>query len=907
MVSRLIVFLLFLSLINPVSAVQNEHEILTDGTIKVIYPSSYYQDALIMQDRLETVLSGYRDDFGIESTIPWTGILEQSSILANGYVSMPLPRTSWQISPNTSIIKPDAWYEIMAIHEGRHFAQYEALKRGGTHAAYILGGPSLMIDVNHKFIPKWMREGDAVVAETIYSDQGRGRQASFERSFRALILDNPDISYQRVVNSSYMNAYPDYYHYGYYMSGYLMNTYGEDAMRKLFNDMGRVPIPLWKVTDSLRTMSGEQIDQELVFEATRDDLYNRWSADEQRREPTGREVIYSPDQNGYVEIVDYHIDDQGLYAVTMDGTNSASGALYDVETGDQISKRTRFATLYLDVSSSYIAVVEDRRDTFGNGSHGVLALYNRENMSSRDIAEETFFGSPAISHDQELLAVAVFDRESGTTLHIYTLEGTLKKIIVPDERMFFTQLAWNLEHELVAVVNHDSQQYLAEIDTESGKIENRQELDDQFITSLYADPSSGDIYYSSDASGVEEMYAVSGDNVPDQITVSRFGVWNPLAFGHQFFAVEQQSFDRQVIVSLDLEVIREPESFRTDYVSAHYQKDRFTTSFNEPIPEDGSFESYDPIKYIGTLYSWGLMIDDLDSIGFGLRGSEPLVRHFWELSLRYDIPQDFWYTHSEWTTKGDKLAFELSTDLFHAPQSIETYGVGYQVLFNLYQERFSQHHTKVSTNRYGIMAGTTSTQTFVGTVYHDLSLGVFPPRRSLKQFELGMAQHTEMQLVPTDQQLFYRLYSRSYGYLPGPLPDDTFMITNRINYRNIRTIDSEPKALPWYVTPARGYGLDDIDDTDHLLGTASIGYHVPLFYPDLSLLNTFYFKRVRLELFGDLTYGKHGVFPSAGIELNTDFTLFNLYWLEISAGAQAVYNFTDQHMSFSVMLMGAAL
>ena len=621
-----------------VSLQAQTNHVLTAGEMDIVYPSSYQREAVRMQENLSTVLSGYRNDFFIDKTLQWTGILEETSIYGNGYVALPLPITSWQVNPNISIIHPDSWYEMMAIHEGRHIVQNEALNRGVARAAYYLGGPSLMTDFSRITIPKWMLEGDAVASETIYSDQGRGRQASFERSMKALILDHLDISYQKVVNASYMRGYPNHYVYGYFLTGYLMNTYGSDVMPRLFDEMGRNPIPLWRVTQALHNVTGERMNQQSLFEAAKEDLYGIWSQADSQLEVTPRDVIFTPEQNGAVEIIDLHVGKDGVYAVTWDGTHGLTGALYDPETGDQTSRRLKLPAGPVDISERLIAVIESPTHMFGKSETGMLSMYDRETGNPREISTGPFFGNPAISPSEQRIAVSVFANSIGTAVDIYSVDGELTHRIEPQERMFFTHIAWLGERSLAAVANQGSRLYLVSMNIDGSDFDVMYEFEDEFVTSIYADPQSSTVYVSSDRSGTEEIYSITQDGIVKQRSISRFGVFQPYLHENELYAVEQVTFDRQEAVMLADNEIEHIQDRRTEYVSSFYDPDRFFPSANSNDQDSVTAKPYRAADYIGTLYGWGLLSDGIDTVGLGLRGADPLADHVWETSVRYSLP-----------------------------------------------------------------------------------------------------------------------------------------------------------------------------------------------------------------------------------------------------------------------------
>ena len=163
--------------------------------------------------------------------------------------------------------------------------------------------------------------------------------------------------------------------------------------------------------------------------------------------------------------------------------------------------------------------------------------------------------------------------------------------------------------------------------------------------------------------------------------------------------------------------------------------------------------------------------------------------------------------YADWFSDLEVFDVSFTAELYPDPLSAYTHGVGYSVGAVISQRLQFERHRLYTSHRYGLGAYSQSSQPFLGSVFYDMSIGTRPAARGLQPFETGFWQYSELLLYPVDQDLLYRLYARSSAYLPGPLPDDSINVVNRMNFRNIKN----NFAISWYLQPARGFESEEIE------------------------------------------------------------------------------------------------
>ena len=148
---------------------------IEDKNFQVIFPSTSESEA----NYILNLLNYYRDpvngsyDANLRN---WPLVLRTERAKPNGFVALMPRRSEWfSHAAITPIISSLEWNQSLAIHEYRHMVQYDFLKRDNLQYGYYLFGEFGQAALMALTAPQWYFEGDAVWAETVLSDAGRGR------------------------------------------------------------------------------------------------------------------------------------------------------------------------------------------------------------------------------------------------------------------------------------------------------------------------------------------------------------------------------------------------------------------------------------------------------------------------------------------------------------------------------------------------------------------------------------------------------------------------------------------------------------------------------------------------------------------------------------------------------------
>lgn len=197
----------------------------------LIYPqgtdSMAYRYALYLENAYHPI----QKTMGKPMKAKFPVILHPGSMSSNGMVSW-APRRMELITTPSSDLSAQEWAKHLVLHESRHVIQTGKVMHGIFKPLYYLIGEQAA-GVASFFLPTWFLEGDAVSTETAMSNGGRGRLPEFNMNYRAQMLGgNKTYSFDKWLLGSYKDYTGTYYALGYDMTSYARQQYGADIWDK---------------------------------------------------------------------------------------------------------------------------------------------------------------------------------------------------------------------------------------------------------------------------------------------------------------------------------------------------------------------------------------------------------------------------------------------------------------------------------------------------------------------------------------------------------------------------------------------------------------------------------------------------------------------------------------------------
>lgn len=505
----------------------------------VIYPKAFSPYSKKFSEFLEETYEKIRvlfPDSIIDEKSRWPIFINTFNITANGYVNYSSKHSQFygSISPEA----PEIWLEKLALHELVHIFQNELGKKHFLKALlYIFGQEGYSLLINSAIGNNWLWEGQAVASESIFSNYGRGNDPRFDMELKALLLEDdlkkfPDY-YNHLANSSW-KLYPNYYVYGYFLTLYLKERYGDDIWTKLFTESSNFPIFSFYV--GVRKITGKDIND--IYKEMLKDLKEKYTKQVEnlklsaerfltRSPKLGRtDYLYpKPLPNGDVLALRSQYRDflrrsssvKQLIKINPEGKITYLGEVK----ADKTSKIQLGSNLV--VWSALESSLRWRSETYRN-----IYTYNLKTRLKKKISQNGRFFSVAISPDDTTIAGVFLDHSNKASIRLIDAKtGKTLKSFFEDQNEFYFDLHFNNNRDLIYVrtLSKTEENQVETLDIDTGKVSVFFRNKD-----INANPIADGryVFYESSYSGIQNIYAYDvEEKVHFQVTSSRLGSFSP--------------------------------------------------------------------------------------------------------------------------------------------------------------------------------------------------------------------------------------------------------------------------------------------------------------------------------------------------------------------------------------------
>jgi hypothetical protein len=244
----------------------------------IVFPDYYEGKAQELARVLQTSHSNIGASLQVKKLPDAPFLIHPQSVNSNGLaVYAPKRVELWSLEPLDSYSLPWLWQ--LAIHEGRHTAQMKALyQRGGGKVLYKVFGEHIVGALLAIYVPYWFLEGDAVVAETSLAPVGRGDSPEFDFEFKARVLDKGKMKFDKAKMGSMKDFVPNRYNLGYHLVSFAREKYGKDIWGDV---LGSISSDFWKLKAWGETsQQGLNIKGEKLYNEMIDSLTVSWKTED---------------------------------------------------------------------------------------------------------------------------------------------------------------------------------------------------------------------------------------------------------------------------------------------------------------------------------------------------------------------------------------------------------------------------------------------------------------------------------------------------------------------------------------------------------------------------------------------------------------------------------------------------
>jgi len=844
----------------------------------------------------------------------WPLVLNSRSAVANGWVGY-LPRMSewYPAAPQDEFGGTLDWYHLLAVHEGRHMAQFDAFDQGFNRLAGICFGELGLGAFTFFGTPIWFIEGDAVATETALSNSGRGRQPIFDMGIRTLLLSGQRYSYYKAFLRSYKDYYPNFYALGYHLVTHNRREFGADVWSSIMRRSAKYSYWPWSFSRSMRKITGRNARS--TYDDTMDELQTMWMEQVDGLTETPVEIVNQKRKRVWTNYkFPYQISDGSIVALKT--------GLADPYTLVRLypdGKEKRMIQIdYTDgisVNADKITwCVQNVDPRWWAQSFSDVVVYDIRSSTRKQITKKGKYFAPAFSSDGKQIAAVKMELDRHCSLVILDAKSgrEIRAFPNPDNYSIKTPVWSEDGREIAFTRQRNGLRALTILDLETGEQTDIIPESSEDIT--YPVFYNDYILYDSPWSGIDNIYAVhtqTGQRY--QLTTRKFGSFYPESAGELLlfcdYQVEGMNIARTALDTSLWTPIENVEQRLVNYFEPLVEQEQGRNILiEEEIPQKQyPVENYSPIVHSLNIHSWYLLPlppyvmygfisnDFLNTLNLGAQVTYHAGEkvNAYSLSASYagfrpiiDTEISFGKRAALYDINGEEI-----TDVWN-----ET-GISATLRFPLNNSEYANYsicemgltagYSKVTEHEYMYLDDRWCEKiSYVSTYLDHFS----HRQKAVRDIHAVHGNDFQVSFSLGDNESKY-LSSRMSGlfrlYLPGLLKHHGIRWTAA--YENY--INPQYYIFSSHIPFPRGYKQYYYEFFKY----TSLSYSLPLAYPDLALGSLLYLKRLRAQLFWDFGIGDDAtdLHRSIGAELTVDFTPLTLYYLELSAGIRYSYRVED--------------
>lgn len=439
-------------------------------------------------------------------------------------------------------------YSTTMVHELRHVVQWDfffdiILRRKSIFSILSFGSWDY----------KMLTEGDAVLTETLLTKFGRGRiEENFLLSYKINTLERPYLKYANYLYGSrkYFLS-PQTYELGYLFWCYVRRKYGKSILQKIYQRPSlfdgihwnkhyhNVKILLTNVLYTLypntineifRDNTGETIPQ--LFGDMQNELRQQWTKQLENLRLSHYESLAAT-ANDVTYGIPQRYDDETIITTlkTITKQQEKLVLLRDkkvIPIKDfpyKMERNFSYANGYMIWSSDTKSIIPEvgEKSSFKESEKTIYIYdYNKNKLSK--IKKYKYCYTPILSRDAKYIAICVASSNSEKKLLIIDRKSKeVKESYQLDKYMKYGRLTWSTDNQRILFMsNSNEKSYINEL--HNGTIKQIYSS-----TNSLGTPAANDTYvfFSSNYSGISNIYALNKDGKVYQITSSKYGAYNP--------------------------------------------------------------------------------------------------------------------------------------------------------------------------------------------------------------------------------------------------------------------------------------------------------------------------------------------------------------------------------------------
>ncbi len=457
-------------------------------------------------------------------------ILHNRSLTPNGFVTVsPFRSELYTNGPMFNVTGGSDWLDLLTIHEYRHIEQFSNTNKGITKVLSWLYGQNGWGGGSVVALPRWFFEGDAVFYETTLTNSGRGRMPYFENQYKALLLSNRKLGYEKAGATSLKEFIPSHYSLGYYLTTSLRRHSGENVWQEIISDAVKYKGIFFPLSRSIKKKTGMSTSR--FFRSTMDELQSEWENDISGKWITPARRI-SEDKKAYTNYYNAKFLSPGSIVVEKQGFRDIP-TFYLIDPGSGESKKIIEPGLYargnatISGNDRWIVWSEYSYDPrWGNQEFSVIMAYDQKARIRRLITQKTRYLAPSISPDGERIAAINYNVDGSHEIHVLSFPESevLHRFTAPDDSKF-TFPTWIDNKTLGMIIKKDSRNAIGTVNLETSDWKILTPFWDQQIS--YLTYNNDTFYFTGIFGGTDNIFSWTKDGDLMQVTSTKFGAIQP--------------------------------------------------------------------------------------------------------------------------------------------------------------------------------------------------------------------------------------------------------------------------------------------------------------------------------------------------------------------------------------------
>jgi hypothetical protein len=817
-------------------------------------------------------------------------ILQNSTTRANGYVGLAPFVSEFFLTPFpvNNAIGTLPWHYTLGVHEYQHVLQYANSYYGVSKVLHWIGGELTWGAAQAIAIPNWFFEGNAVLAETQYSEQGRGRIPTFFNGYRSFVLEEKIPSYAKARNGSFQDFVPDHYQLGYLMVRYGREKHGENYWSEVLKSAAAYKGVFYPFSRALKKQGGQRAPK--MYKSMLQDFATQWETTDTSLGkavfPVGKEEV----TNYYYPTFD---QDSTLYFVH--NSYDEATAFCKLENGEKVKIRQAGirSNNYFDVHNGKLLFTETHFDKrWGWIDYEDIVVYDVNTEKQVQITSMGKYFHPSFSNNGEAI-LANYVRPDGTyEIHLLTMNGELIRKVENPEQYYITEITSTSSNTFLANARDSiGQTSIVEI-SESGDINPKTNWTYQ-ITGRPIE-HEGKVYFEASYNGIDNLYVLDKEIVTE-LSSNGPGRYSPTIHpksGQLYFT----AFSLNGIQLHRAKLPTGSKSFRVvpDLTSLPFYNSDFILNAEKISTQDTILDVetkiYKNSKAIINIHSWTPTASQTE-LGFEFTSENVLNTLDLEAGWNYNLNEE--ESGFDFKAKYGQYFIQINAFFQSADRTLNS---------NNRNISFSETRTGLglsiplnySSNTYSRNLQFSSAYNLITTnsdfpELEDQSLHVINNSISYQQSRLKARKNIFPKLAfVIDVEDLRAINQENYQFtvqnalaLPGIFKNDNLVFEADLRFEGGTTSYRYGDQFFY----ARGFSAYRSNEIYKL----SSNYHFPIAYPDKGAFGIIYLLRIRGNAFFDYSFAStiNREFNSAGIELIFDTRLIRL--LSIPLGVRYSY------------------